>query len=77
MMIKEDHGYLVFPLKLADLDKYTQRRKKAYCKALGVRGAATGLMDRLATYVSGGRSGARRPETAAGGVPWSEWGYKV
>ena len=77
---KEDPGYLVFPLKLSDLDdqkKYKQRRKKAYCKALGVKGKATVLMGLLRTYVAAcHRSGAARPEKAPGGLAWSDWSFE-
>ena len=70
---KGDDGYLVFPLKLSDLDAYTIRRRKAYCKVLDVKGRNNVLMANLRAHVSGRRSGVARPKMVPGGLLWSAW----
>jgi hypothetical protein len=76
-MAQKDDGYLVFPLTVADLNtagKFTQRRKLAYCRALGVKGKGIKIMGKLEEHVgNAGEMGCARPETASGGIPWSEW----
>lgn len=60
---KDDSRYLVFPLKMDELQKMEQCRKKAYCRAIGVKGkSGPVLMNRLSERIeSAGEMGLARP----------------
>ena len=76
---KDDSRYLVFPLKMDELQKMEQRRKKAYCRAIGVKGkSGSPLMNRLRERVeSAGEMGLARPDTPPDGIVWSAWYFDI
>jgi hypothetical protein len=76
---KDDSGYLVFPLKMDELQKMEQRRKKAYCRAIGVKGkSGPVLMNRLRERIeSAGEMGLARPDTPPDGIVWSAWYFDI
>jgi hypothetical protein len=79
----KDAGYLQFPLTLADLDKtglgkLIQRKKVAYCRALGLQGRTGGITAKLRQHVEkAGNEGCERPVTAPDGSSWDEWGFMI
>ena len=76
---KDDSRYLVFPLKMDELQKMEQCRKKAYCRAIGVKGkSGPVLMNRLhEREESSGDVGVARPDAPRGGIVWCAWYFDI
>ena len=55
------------------------RRKKAYCRAIGVKGkSGPVLMNRLSERIeSAGEMGLARPDTPPDGIVWSTWYFDI
>ena len=74
----KDEWYLKWPLTLENINDYSQRRNKAYLRALDLKGsndpkARTHFKKVLTEFVQKAGGECARPITAPNGIAWSEW----
>ena len=75
---RKDEMYLKWPLTLENINDYSQRRNKAYLRALDLKGsndrtAKTYFKKVLQDFVEKAGGTCTRPITAPNGLEWSEW----